>query len=158
MFKNFSTGILLPPHGLDAISPLPGWIIESLRPVKYTDSRHFSVPSGLAAIELVAGRESAVAQIIHTVPEKLYNLSFAIGDARNGCHGSMMVQAFAAAETVQARLKSTGKGQFKTAKMRFKATSTRTRLTFYSAYYHTRLHDYGHMCGPILDDVRVVPA
>ncbi|KAK4798956.1 hypothetical protein SAY86_024321 [Trapa natans] len=156
VFKNFSTGILLPPHRLDAISPLPGWIIESLKPVKYIDSRHFSVPSGLAAVELIAGRESAIAQIIPTVPGKPYDLSFIVGDAKNGCHGSMMVQAFAAAETVQARLESTGKGQFKTAKMRFKATSTRTRLTFYSAFYHTNLHDYGHMCGPVLDDVRVV--
>ncbi|KAJ6741802.1 F17A17.37 PROTEIN [Salix viminalis] len=55
MFKNFSTGVLLPPRQLDQISPLPGWIIESLKPVKYIDSKHFFVPKGLAAIELVAG-------------------------------------------------------------------------------------------------------
>lgn len=157
MFKNFSTGILLPPRQLDGTSPLPGWIIESLKPVKYIDSRHFSAPSGLAAVELIAGRESAIAQIIRTIPDKLYELSFKVGDAKNGCHGSMMVEAFAGAETLKARLASTGEGEFKTAKMRFMATSTRMRLTFYSAYYHTKLHDYGHMCGPVLDDVRVVP-
>lgn len=157
VFKNFSTGILLPPRLQDVISPLPGWIIESLKPVKYVDSRHFSVPSGLAAVDLVAGRESAIAQIIRTVAKKLYDLNFTVGDAKNGCHGSMTVQAFAAAETAQVRLESTRKGQFRTARMRFRATSNRTRLTFYSAQYHTKLHDYGHMCGPVLDDVVVVP-
>lgn len=157
LFKNFSTGVLLPPKQKDQISPLPGWIIESLKPVKYIDSKHFSVPSKLAAIELVAGRESAIAQIIRTIPNKFYSLTFKIGDAKNGCHGSMMVEAFAAKATVKVPYVSVGKGGFKTASLKFQAVSARTRLTFYSAYYHTKLHDYGHMCGPVLDDVRVVP-
>ncbi|XP_041028586.1 uncharacterized protein LOC121268393 [Juglans microcarpa x Juglans regia] len=158
VFKNFSTGILLPPKQLDLISPLPGWIIESLKPVKYIDRKHFYVPSGLAAIELVAGRESAIAQIIRTVPDKFYNLTFTIGDAKNACHGDMMVEAFAAKETLKVPYVSKGKGGFKTASFKFQAISARTRITFFSAYYHTRLHDYGHICGPFLDDVRVFPA
>ncbi|KAM6592677.1 protein DUF642 L-GALACTONO-1,4-LACTONE-RESPONSIVE GENE 2 [Cannabis sativa] len=157
VFKNFSTGILLSPKIQDLISPLPGWIIESLKPVKFIDAKHFSVPSGLAAIELVAGRESAIAQIIRTVTNKMYKLSFTIGDAKNGCHGSMMVEAFAAHETLKVPFVSQGKGQFKTASIKFKAISNRTRITFYSAYYHTKLHDYGHMCGPVLDNVVVTP-
>ncbi|KAG6640925.1 uncharacterized protein LOC122275387 [Carya illinoinensis] len=157
VFKNFSTGILLPPKLLDLISPLPGWIIESLKPVKYIDKKHFLVPSGLAAIELVAGRESAIAQIIRTVPNKLYNLTFTIGDAKNACHGSMMVEAFAAKETLKVGFVSRGKGEFKTASFKFTAISARTRITFFSASYHTRLHDYGHICGPVLDNVRVFP-
>ena len=106
IFKNFSTGILLPPHSLDAISPLPGWIVESLKPVKYIDSKHFFVPSGQAAIELVGGRECAIAQIIRTVPNKSYLLTFTIGDARNGCNGSMMVEAFASKETIKVPFES----------------------------------------------------
>ncbi|KAK3021845.1 hypothetical protein RJ639_046234 [Escallonia herrerae] len=157
VFKNFSTGVLLLPKKQDQISPLPGWIIESLKPVKYIDSRHFIVPSGLAAIELVGGRESAIAQIIRTVPNKFYNLTFAIGDAKNGCHGSMMVEAFATNETVKIPFASQGKGGFRSASLKFQATSARTRLTFYSAYYHTKFNDYGHLCGPVLDDVRVSP-
>ncbi|XVE95954.1 hypothetical protein REPUB_Repub02eG0180000 [Reevesia pubescens] len=93
-FKNFSTGVILPPHSQDKISPLLGWIIESLKPVKYIDKKHFSVPSGLFTIEMVVGRESAIAQIIRTVPNKFYTLTFTIGDAKNGCYGSMMVEAF----------------------------------------------------------------
>ncbi|CAK9155613.1 unnamed protein product [Ilex paraguariensis] len=155
VFKNFSTGVLLLPKQKDSISPLPGWIIESLKPVKYIDSKHFSVPSGLAAIELVAGRESAIAQILRTIPNKLYNLTFTVGDAKNGCHGSMMVEAFAAKETLKVRFESRGKGGFKTASLKFQAVSARTRITFYSAFYHTKLHDFGHICGPVLDNVRV---
>ncbi|KAL6133937.1 hypothetical protein ACLB2K_066170 [Fragaria x ananassa] len=86
-----------------------GWIIESLKPVKYIDRKHFSVPSGFTAIELVAGRESAIAQIIRTIPNKSYNLMFmTIGDAKNGCHGSMMVEAFAGKETLKVPYVSLG--------------------------------------------------
>ncbi|KAJ4824098.1 hypothetical protein Tsubulata_026544 [Turnera subulata] len=158
LFKNFSTGVLLPPMQMDRISPLPGWIVESLKPVKYIDRKHFSVPSGFAAIELVAGRESAIAQIVRTVANQFYTLSFTVGDAKNGCHGSMMVEAFAAKQILKVPYVSQGKGGFKTASFRFQAISNRTRITFYSAYYHTKLHDFGHMCGPVLDDVRVIPS
>ncbi|KAH7511853.1 hypothetical protein FEM48_Zijuj12G0026700 [Ziziphus jujuba var. spinosa] len=157
VFKNFSTGILLPPKIQDLVSPLPGWIIESLKPVKYIDSKHFSVPSGFAAIELVGGRESAIAQIIRTISNKSYNLTFSIGDAKNGCHGSMVVEAFAAKQTLKVPFESKGNGGFKTASFKFQAISDRTRITFYSANYHTNLHDFGHLCGPVLDSVRVFP-
>ncbi|GJS91333.1 galactose-binding domain-like protein [Tanacetum coccineum] len=158
VFKNYSTGVLLLPKIHDIISPLPGWIIESLKPAKYIDSKHFLVPKGLAAMELVGGRETAIAQIIRTVPNKAYSLSFIIGDAKNDCHGSMMVEAFAGKETLKVKYESQGKGGFTTASLKFKATSTRTRVTFYSSFYHTKLNDYGHFCGPVLDNVKVWPA
>ncbi|XP_059669836.1 protein DUF642 L-GALACTONO-1,4-LACTONE-RESPONSIVE GENE 2-like [Cornus florida] len=157
VFKNFSTGVLLLPKQQDLISPLPGWIIESLKPVKYIDSKHFFVPKGMAAIELIGGRESAIAQIIRTVPNKFYNLTFAIGDAKSACHGSMQVEAFAAKQTLKVPFTSEGKGWFKTASLKFQAVSARTRITFFSAFYHTNINDYGHICGPVLDDVRVLP-
>ncbi|XP_048431994.1 uncharacterized protein LOC125473355, partial [Pyrus x bretschneideri] len=141
VFMNFTTGI--PPKVKDMYSPLPGWIIESLKPVNYNDSKHFSVPGGLATIELVVGRESAIAQIIRTVPNKFYNLIFTIGDAKNSCYRSMMVEAFAGKETLKVPFVSEGKGGFKTAILKFQATSFRTRLTFYSVYYRTKLDDYG---------------
>ncbi|KAG7018074.1 hypothetical protein SDJN02_19940 [Cucurbita argyrosperma subsp. argyrosperma] len=154
---NSTNGVLLPPRQEDLTSPLPGWIIESLKAVKFIDSKHFNVPVGLAAVELVAGRESAVAQIIRTIPNKLYSLTFKVGDAKNGCHGSMMVEAFAAKDTLKVPFQSQGKGLYKTAILKFKAISPRTRITFFSSYYHTRTDDFGSLCGPVLDDVRVVP-
>ncbi|KAI3984396.1 hypothetical protein MKX01_011350 [Papaver californicum] len=156
-FKNSSNGVLLPPKQEDATSPLPGWIIESLKAVKFIDSLHFKVPSGFAAVELVAGRESAIAQILRTVPGKSYRLSFTIGDAKNGCHGSMVVEAFAANDKFGVPFVSTGKGGFKTATFNFKATAARTRLTFYSSFYHTRIDDFGSLCGPVVDEVKVLP-
>ncbi|XLT50003.1 hypothetical protein HN873_042607 [Arachis hypogaea] len=141
----------------DYMSPLPGWIIESLKAIKFIDSKHFNVPYGKAAVELVAGREGAIAQIIRTVPNKVYKMVFTVGDARNGCHGSMMVEAFAAKEKLQVQFTSKGNGKFKTASFKFKAIANRTRITFYSSFYHTRINDYGSLCGPVLDQVMVYP-
>ncbi|KAL7134164.1 hypothetical protein ABFS83_11G008500 [Erythranthe nasuta] len=157
VFKNFSTGILILPKRQDLYSPVPGWIIESLKPVKYIDSKHFNVPLGLAAIEFVGGRETAIAQIISTEINKWYNLTFTIGDAKNGCSGTMAVEAFAGRNSVKVEFTSHGKGWFKTGSLKFQAVSERTRITFYSPFYHTRLHDFSHICGPVLDDVKVVP-
>lgn len=106
---NSSNGVLLPPKQEDLTSPLPGWIIESLKAVKFIDKKHFNVPFGLAAVELLAGRESAIAQVLRTVPNKLYNLTFSIGDGKNGCHGDMMIEAFAAKDSFKAPFKSRGK-------------------------------------------------
>ncbi|XP_057790116.1 protein DUF642 L-GALACTONO-1,4-LACTONE-RESPONSIVE GENE 2-like [Salvia miltiorrhiza] len=154
---NSSHGVLLPPKQEDWTSPLPGWIIVSLKAVKFIDSEHFNVPYGRAAVELVAGRESAIAQIIRTIPNKTYTLSFVIGDGRNGCHGSMMVEAFAAQEAMKAAFKSQGKGNFSTYSFQFTAEKNRTRLTFFSSFYHTKINDAGTLCGPVLDQVRVFP-
>lgn len=154
---NSSHGVLLPPKQEDINSPLPGWMIESLKAVKFIDRKHFNVPFGYAAIELVAGRESAVAQIIRTVPNKMYNLTFTIGDAKNGCKGSMMVEAFAAKDTLKAPFLSQGLGWFKTVSFKFKAISDRTRVTFFSSFYHSRADEFGILCGPVLDQVRVFP-
>ncbi|KAI4323426.1 hypothetical protein L6164_023033 [Bauhinia variegata] len=154
---NSTNGVLLPPKQQDLLSPLPGWIIESLKAVKFIDSKHFNIPFGNGAVELVAGRESAIAQILRTVPNKLYSLTFTVGDARNGCHGSMMVEAFAAKESFKVPFTSQGKGQFKTVSYKFKAIAARTRITFYSSFYHTRIDDYGSLCGPVLDQVIVAP-
>lgn len=153
---NSSNGVLLPPRVEDLTSPLPGWIIESLKAVKFIDAKHFNVPFGLAAIELVAGRESAIAQIIRTIPKKVYSLTFTVGDAKNGCHGSMMVEAFAAKEMFKVPFTSQGKGVSKTQTFKFTAVSDRTRITFFSSFYHTKKDDMGSLCGPVLDQVKVL--
>ncbi|CAA0806943.1 Protein of unknown function- DUF642 [Striga hermonthica] len=157
LLNNSVNGILLPAKLKDLNSPLPGWIIESLKAVKFIDSAHFNVPSGKAAVELVAGRESAIAQVIRTVPNKPYNLTFVVGDAKNGCHGSMLVEAFAAKETLKAPFQSNGQGESRAYSFVFKAISARTRLTFYSSFYHTKVNDFGGLCGPVIDNVRVLP-
>ncbi|CAI0416746.1 unnamed protein product [Linum tenue] len=156
ILPNTSWGVLIPPNIEDDHSPLPGWMVESLKAVKYIDSDHFSVPQGKRAVELVAGKESAIAQVARTIPGKAYTLTFAVGDASNACAGSMLVEAFAGRDTLKVPYTSNGKGGFKRAVLRFVAVSTRTRVMFYSSFYHMRSDDFSSLCGPVIDDVKLL--
>ncbi|XP_050234588.1 protein DUF642 L-GALACTONO-1,4-LACTONE-RESPONSIVE GENE 2-like [Mercurialis annua] len=156
VFPNTDWGVLIPSHIEDDHSPLPGWIIESLKAVKYIDSDHFTVPQGKKAIELVAGKESAIAQVVKTIPNKTYVLTFNIGDANNACEGSMVIEAYAGKDSIQVPYVSKGKGGFKAAKLRFKAVSTRTRIMFLSSFYSMKSDNSGSLCGPVLDDVKLI--
>ncbi|KAI7987792.1 hypothetical protein LOK49_LG13G02522 [Camellia lanceoleosa] len=156
IFPNTSWGVLIPPNIEDDHSPLPGWMVESLKAVKYLDSDHFSVPQGKRAIELVAGKESAIAQVARTIPGKTYDLFFAVGDASNSCEGSMIVEAFAGRDTIKVPYESKGKGGYKRAVLRFVATTTRTRVMFYSTFYTMRSDDFSSLCGPVVDDVKLL--
>ncbi|XP_022724406.1 uncharacterized protein LOC111281081 [Durio zibethinus] len=151
-----SEGVIIPPHIEDDHSPLPGWIIDSLKAVKYIDSEHFCVPEGKRAIELIAGKESSLAQIVKTTIGRSYVLSFAIGDANNKCEGPMVVEAFADKYTVKASYESKGVGGFKRAILPFKAESTRTRIMFYSTFYAMKSDNTGSLCGPVVDDVKLL--
>ncbi|KAH9290570.1 hypothetical protein KI387_034687, partial [Taxus chinensis] len=128
VFRNNSVGVLLPPIDDDDRSPLPGWIMESLKSVKYIDAFHYAVPQGRRAVELLAGKESAIAQVVRTEVGKSYLLSFVVGDGSNYCTGSMIVEAFAAKETVKVPYESKGTGGFKSAQLEFKAFAARTRV------------------------------
>ncbi|KAF1883034.1 hypothetical protein Lal_00003216 [Lupinus albus] len=156
VFPNASWGVLIPPHIEDSHSPLPGWIVESLKAVKYIDSNHFSVAEGQRAIELVAGKESALAQVVITTIGKTYDLTFTVGDANNACEGSMIVEAFAGRDTVQVPYQSKGKGGFTRGKLRFKAVSSRTRVRFLSTFYTMKNDNSGSLCGPVIDDVKLL--
>ncbi|KAK4422320.1 hypothetical protein Salat_1814300 [Sesamum alatum] len=156
VFPNTSWGVLIPPNVEDDNSPLPAWIVESLKAVKYIDAAHFSVPHGQRAIELVGGKESAIAQVARTIIGKTYELTFAVGDASNSCQGSMIVEAFAGRDTVKVPYASKGKGGYKRAVLRFTATAARTRIMFLSTYYHMRSDDFASLCGPVVDDVKLL--
>lgn len=156
LLPNTSWGVLIPPNIEDKHSPLPGWMVESLKAVKFIDVEHFSVPQGRRAIELVAGKESAIAQVVRTIIGKTYTLSFAVGDASNSCEGSMVVEAFAGKDTVKVPYESKGKGGFKRAVLKFVAASSRTRIMFYSTFYTMRSDDFSSLCGPVVDDVKLL--
>lgn len=158
VFAKASWGVLIPPKIEDDNSPLPGWIIESLKAVKYIDSDHFAVPKGKRAVELVGGKESAIAQIVRTVPGRKYALSFTVGDAKNACVGDMSVEAYAGKESVKVVYKSMGKGGSlgKYAVLKFMAVSTRTRVMFLSSFYTMTSDNSGSLCGPVIDDVKLL--
>ncbi|EEC72709.1 BIIDXI-like protein At5g11420 [Oryza sativa Japonica Group] len=150
-------GVLIPSMVVDEHSPLPGWMVESLKAVKYIDSDHFAVPRGRRAVELLAGRESAIAQVIRTVPGRQYALSFTVGDASNGCEGSLVVEAYAGRESTRVAHESAGRGgAAKRAVLPFRAAAARTRVVFFSSFYSTRSDDMSSLCGPVIDDVAVV--
>lgn len=156
MFPNTDWGVLIPPHIEDDQCPLPGWIVDSLKAVKYIDSEHFAVPEGKRAVELVAGKESALSQIVKTIINKIYVLTFNVGDTSNSCVGSMVVEVYAGKDRTQVPYESKGKGGFKRAKFVFKAVSNHTRITFLSSFYTMKSDNSGSLCGPVLDDVKLV--
>lgn len=154
ILPNTTWGVLIPPNIEDSHSPLPGWMVESLKAVKYIDAPYFSIPKGRRAVELVAGKESALAQVVRTIPGKLYALTFSVGDAANSCEGSMLVEAYAARDNVKVPYESKGSGGFKRGVLRFKAIAERTRVVFLSSFYHSKTD--GSLCGPVVDDVTLV--
>ncbi|KAJ3704180.1 hypothetical protein LUZ61_007885 [Rhynchospora tenuis] len=151
LFVNTVWGLLIPPMLEDVHSPLPAWMVESLKAVKYIDSGHYTVPKGKRAVELVAGRESALAQVVRTIPGKTYALTFSVGDAADGCVGYMMVEVYADRGYLKVPYESNGTGGFKKAIMKFVATGNRTRVVFLSSNYHMKFD--GSLCGPVIDDV-----
>ena len=156
VFHTSSWGVLIPPNIEDSHSPLPAWRIESLKAVKYIDSLHFYVPEGQRAVELVGGKESVIAQTIRTQPGKLYALTFLVGDAKNGCVGPLAIEVFAAKATTKVTYNSKGRGGFTKGKLVFKAEERTTSIRFLSSFYTMTID--GSMCGPVLDDVKVLHA
>ncbi|XP_078169154.1 protein BIIDXI-like isoform X1 [Carex rostrata] len=151
MFANTSWGVLVPPMIEDVHSALPAWMVESLKAVKYIDSGHYAVPQGQRAVELVAGRESALSQIVETTPGKNYSLTFLVGDAADGCIGYMLVEVYAGRETSRVPYESNGTGGFQKAFLQFEAPGNTTHIVFLSSNYHMKFD--GSLCGPVIDDV-----
>jgi hypothetical protein len=155
IFPDATWGVLVPPIFEDEHSPLPGWMIMSdTKVIKYVDSPHHRVPQGARAVELVAGRETALVQEVATVPGRSYRLSFSVGDAGNGCKDSLAVEAYAARATAKVPYESQGTGGHKRAQLEFAAVANLTRVVFQSFNYHTKPD--GTLCGPLVDDISLV--
>lgn len=156
MFRNASLGVLLPTNLDEETSSLPGWIVESNRAVRYIDSYHFSVPGGKRALELLSGKEGIISQMVPTTPNKPYRMTFSLGHAGDSCKQPLAVMAFAGDQAENVHYTPNANSTFQTADVNFTAKAERTRLAFYSVYYNTRSDDMSSLCGPVVDDVRVV--
>ncbi|XP_047062012.1 uncharacterized protein LOC124669437 [Lolium rigidum] len=155
IFPSTPWGVLVPPILEDVHSPLPGWMIMSdTKVVKYVDAPHHAVPHGARAVELVAGRECALLQEVVTVPGWSYRLSFSVGDAANGCKGSLAVEAYAARERLRVPYESLGTGGSKPAVLEFTAIANMTRVVFQSSDH--LMTSNATLCGPVLDDVLLI--
>lgn len=156
MFRNASLGVLLPTNLDEETSSLPGWIVESNRAVRYIDSYHFSVPGGKRALELLSGKEGIISQMVPTKPNKPYTMSFSLGHAGDMCKQPLAVMAFAGDQAENVHYTPNSNSTFQTANVNFTAKAERTRVAFYSVYYNTRSDDMSSLCGPVVDDIRVV--
>ncbi|CAA6661367.1 unnamed protein product [Spirodela intermedia] len=156
MFPNATLGVLFPTNFAEETSALPGWIVESDRAVRYIDSYHFSVPQGKRAVELLSGKEGIISQMVETTPGKQYSLSFALGSAGDSCQLPMAVMAFAGDQAQNVHYSPTGNLTYQSSSLNFTATAERSRVAFYSVYYNTRSDDRSSLCGPVVDDVRVL--
>ncbi|XP_052153560.1 protein DUF642 L-GALACTONO-1,4-LACTONE-RESPONSIVE GENE 2-like isoform X1 [Oryza glaberrima] len=155
IFPNTSWGVLVPPMDEDDYSPLSPWTIMGYtKSVKYVDAAHYAVPGGARAVELVAGMEAALVQEVCTVPGRSYRLEFSVGDAGDGCVGSMSVQAYVSHGSVKVPYESQGRGGNKRGVLEFTATDKRTRVVFVSMAY--TMKPDGTLCGPVVDDASVV--
>lgn len=155
MSRNVSLGVLLPTNLDEETSALPGWIVESNRAVRYIDSYHFSVPEGKRAIELLSGKEGIISQMVETVTNKEYSLTFALGHAGDKCKQPLAVMAFAGDQAQNIHYTPDSNSTFHTVSLNFTSKAERTRIAFYSVYYNTRTDDMSSLCGPVVDDVRV---
>ncbi|KAE8708850.1 putative Prefoldin subunit [Hibiscus syriacus] len=155
MFQNVSLGVLLPTNLDEETSPVPGWMVESIRAVRYIDSNHYAVPEGKRAVELVSGKEGIISQMVETKADKLYSLSFSLGHARDKCKEPLAVMAFAGDQAQSFHYTPVSNSTFQVASVNFTARAERTRIAFYSVYYNTRSDDISSLCGPVVDDVRV---
>ncbi|XP_072995094.1 protein BIIDXI-like [Typha latifolia] len=155
MFPNATLGVLLPTNLNEETSSLPGWIIESNRAVRYIDSDHYTVPQGKRAIELLSGKEGIISQMVETIPQKQYSLTFTLGSAGDSCQPPMAITAFAGDQTQNFHYSPTGNATRQAANLTFMARAERSRIAFYSIYYNTRSDDRSSLCGPVVDEVNV---
>ncbi|KAG0485584.1 hypothetical protein HPP92_009432 [Vanilla planifolia] len=156
MFKDAALGVLLPTNLDEETSSLPGWIVESNRAVRYIDSDHYTVPQGRRAIELLSGKEGIISQMVETKPEKQYSLVFAMGSAGDSCQPPLAVMAFAGDQAQGFHFAPIGNSTSLYANLSFIARAERTRVAFYSVYYNTRSDDHSSLCGPVVDDIKVL--
>ncbi|KAH1128677.1 hypothetical protein J1N35_000055 [Gossypium stocksii] len=88
--SNSTEGILLDSASSPVQSPLSQWAVVGT--IKYIDSKHFFVPHGNAAVEIVSGVSAGIHTEVTLAKGSAYNLEFTLGDANNACEGDFIVE------------------------------------------------------------------
>lgn len=148
-----SLGILIPPTTYEDSSPVPDWVVETGKAVRYIDSDHFWVPEGKRAIQLLSGMDGSIYQTIYTVAGNTYSLSFLLGEAGDSCREPMAVTATAGNQSQDVNYSSSTR--YQSYNMSFLADSEMTRIGFHSKYFNTKIGDNSSLCGPVIDGVKV---
>lgn len=147
---NSEGGVLLDSAPTPLFSPLVQWSIMGT--VKYIDSKHFFVPQGTAAVELISGVSSGIQAAVKLQGGSSYTLNFTLGDANDSCKATFLVGAQAGSTSRNFTLESNGTGSAVKFSMTFNAISDDNMITFLS-YTASQSNDGDFLCGPVIDDV-----
>ncbi|KAK6280381.1 hypothetical protein POUND7_020648 [Theobroma cacao] len=147
--SNSTEGILLDSALSPVLSPLRQWAVVGT--IKYIDSKHFFVPHGNAAVEIVSGVSAGIQTDVTLTAGSAYSLEFTLGDANNACEGDFIVEVRAESVVQNFTVQSNGTGSAQKSSMKFEAGSRATRISFFS--YTTSQTKDGIFCGPVVDDV-----
>ncbi|KAE8650777.1 hypothetical protein Csa_017411 [Cucumis sativus] len=142
-------GVLLDSVPTTFFSPLIQWAI--LGKVRYINSKHFFVPQGNTAVELVSGVSSGLQAVPKLQAGSSYTLSFTLGDANDSCKATFLVGAQAGLTSRNFTLESNGTGSAAKFSMTFTAGPDVNTITLLS--YTTSQTKDGDFCGPVIDDV-----
>nr|XP_043623578.1 uncharacterized protein LOC122595301 [Erigeron canadensis] len=134
-------------------SPLQEWRISGV--VKYIDSKHYAVPRGRAALELVSGNPSGIVYTISTqfLQHGQVTIDFIMGDANNSCVGDLMVFLQVGTTIWNFTMRSIGVGSREKHSVTFKAESSNTEWVpiSFSSFNETRTSNHEVLCGPVID-------
>ncbi|KAF3435234.1 hypothetical protein FNV43_RR22321 [Rhamnella rubrinervis] len=126
--SNSTDGILIDPAQSPVQSPLQEWSV--LGTMKFINSKHFFVPHGNAAIELLLVAPTGIQTAASLTEGSTYDLGFKLGDANNSCAGDFVVAARAGSTLQNFTLLSNGTGSSKEFLMKFRADSGLTLISF----------------------------
>ncbi|GKD69258.1 lysine--tRNA ligase, class II, partial [Tanacetum coccineum] len=158
--ESSSQGILLEAESnidpLDiVVSALQSW--EVLGTVKYIDSKHYAVPQGLRAVELVSGNPSGISYNAVFYLKGQFTLDFIMGDAGDSCVGDLAVVLQVGAQKWSFATRSNGLGSSQKYTVKFNAAYSPLDAVpiSFSSYNQTRTNDNQVLCGPVIDGMFV---
>ncbi|XP_071709647.1 protein BIIDXI-like [Rutidosis leptorrhynchoides] len=148
---NSSQGILLEAGARLGQSPLQEWTILDV--VKYVDSKHYAVPQGRAAVELVSGSPSGIVYNTVFLNHGKVTINFIMGDANDLCVGDFTVSLQVKNMIWNFTMKSIGVGSSEKHSVTFNAKLGNTELIpiSFSSYSEIRTSDHQVLCGPVID-------
>ncbi|GJX92538.1 uncharacterized protein Tco_0345864 [Tanacetum coccineum] len=140
----------MPPF-LSVQSPLQEWSI--LGTVKYIDSKHYAVPRGRGAVELVCGNPSGIIYNINFLKHGQVTIDFIMGDANNSCVGDFVVYLQVGNTIWNFTMRSIGVGSREKHSVTFKAEFSNTEWVpvSFSSFNETRTSNNQVLCGPVID-------
>ncbi|XP_017635698.1 protein DUF642 L-GALACTONO-1,4-LACTONE-RESPONSIVE GENE 2 [Gossypium arboreum] len=148
--SNSTEGILLDSASSPVQSPLSQWAMVGT--IKYIDSKHFFVPHGNAAVEIVSGVSAGIHTEVTLAKGSAYNLEFTLGDANNACEGDFIVEVRAGSVAQNFTIRSDGTGSAEKSSIKFEVDSNATTPISFSSFTTSQTKD-GIFCGPVVDDV-----